>query len=155
MKYELASLPGNAAEFMEMHGSMKTTPQGAAAAFIAALHLLSREKEEGENALKIIDPAMPVSRLRLAAQQIQRMPYLANSYLPGSQPENGYTPSGDMTLEFSVNAYSGSEADGRLKLFIPCSGAASPRPITVMRRPDGSWYAHEWSSIVTGIVPPK
>lgn len=155
MKYEIASLPGTAAEFAAMHENMKTTPQGAAAECIAALHLMSLEKEEGEKALKILDPSITVSRLRLAAQQIQRMPYLVNSYLPGSLPENGYTPSGEMTLEFSVNAYSGSEEDGRLKLFLPCSGAASPRPITVVRRADGSWYAHEWSSIITGIMPPK
>jgi hypothetical protein len=76
------------------------------------------------------------------------------SYFAGTGPANGYEIPDILEIELTTNQYSGNAEDGKQKFFVSCSGAASPRPVTVKQRADGSWFPHEWSSLVTGIIPP-
>ncbi len=35
-----------------------------------------------------------------------------------------------------------------------CTGAATPRPVTLKRNDRGVWKAYEWSSLLVGVRPP-
>lgn len=151
MKYVFESLPATADEL----GSLLQSPEGAVAACIAALKILSADPAEGEKALKTLDPGVQERLIRLAKDKLGSAPYIINSYFQGTGPESGYTLPEELSLTLETNPYSGSEAGGSIKFFAGCSGASSPRPVTVKKRDDGTWYPHEWSSLIVGISPPK
>jgi hypothetical protein len=112
------------------------------------------DAEEGKRALMAICPEAAASTTRLAVEQLGRAPWIADSYFSGATPENGYTPPREKVVSMSTNPYSGTREEGSVKYFVQCSGADSPRPVTVRRREDGSWYPWEWSSLIVGIVEP-
>ena len=168
---EISRLPQNIDEFLEVRDKISQTPEGGAAMFIVATMMYVNSPE---NDLAPITVAVAKKRLqentkgykgyipnpsdlRLIKDQLKRYPFLPNSYVLGTSPQDGYNIS-DKTLKFSfsTNKYSGSADEGSLKLFVPSSGADSPRPIKVTRNDKGVWKADEWSSLLVGIrTPPK
>ncbi len=78
--------------------------------------------------------------------------YIPFSYFVGASPENGYTPRQPFTLLVGSNHTSNVE-EGYCKLFIPCGGADSPRPIKLRRKGDGQWFLWE-QYLMTGIRIP-
>lgn len=54
---------------------------------------------------------------------------------------------------FRSNDHS-DQGGGRYKVFVRCSGAGSPRPVTCIRRADGTWAVEEWSSLLLGVRDP-
>ena len=78
--------------------------------------------------------------------------YIPFSYFVGASPENGYTPRQPFTLLVGSNHTSNTE-EGYCKLFIPCGGADSPRPIKLRRKGDGQWFLWE-QYLMTGIRIP-
>jgi len=155
MKHCIKALPGSAAGFQTMLHDLENTPEGAVFACIAALNILAADPEEGKKALVLFDPEIGLSRIQLAEMQMERAPYLMGSYFSGTGPENGYRIPETLEMELTTNRYSGSEGEGSVKFFVRCSGSSSPRPVTVHQRPDGTWYAHEWSSLIVGIAAPE
>ncbi len=155
MSYPLAALPADLETFAAALPSLTTDPEGAAAACVAALHLLALDAEAGKKALALLDPQVSNRTLQLAERQLAQHPHLPRSYFLGTSPQGGYALPEALELAFSENPYSGSRDQGQLKLFVACSGADSPRPITTKRRSDGRWYPHSWSSLVVGIRPPQ
>ena len=79
--------------------------------------------------------------------------YIPFSYFAGAAPENDYTPRQPFTLLVGSNHTSNTE-EGYCKLFIPCGGADSPRPITLRRKGNGQWFLWE-QYLMTGIQMPK
>ncbi len=154
MKHRIEKIPVNSGELEKMLPEMLKTPEGAAAACIFALHILARNAEDGKKALKLLDPDMAASRLQLAESQLEPSPWIMNSYFTGTDPADGYRLPSEVQFEFSTNKYSGSVEEGSVKLFTACSGAASPRPVTVKRRQNGTWYPNEWSSLIVGVAAP-
>ena len=87
--------------------------------------------------------------------QVQGKSYLPRSYIEGAMPENGYTLAGPpYVVTCSDNPYSGDINSGTYKVFVTCSGANSPRPITLKRNNRGFWKASEWSSLLVGVEAP-
>ena len=81
--------------------------------------------------------------------------WMAHSYVLGTSHEQGYAlpPSGPYQIMIdSTNPY--QPGAGMKKLFISCSGADSPRPITLKVNDKGLWKAHEWSSLQLGMRAP-
>lgn len=70
-----------------------------------------------------------------------------------SYPDNDYTPTQPFTITIESNQYSNAE-QGYMKLFIPCGGADSPRPIKLRMKGDGRWFLWE-QYLLTGIREPK
>lgn len=134
---------------------MNSEPEGAAAACIMALNIMTENKSSGTEALKLINPEVSHSMLQLAGRQLGPKPYLIRSYFLGTSPANDYSLPENLELEITTNKYSGSREAGRIKLFLNCSGADSPRPITLMKKSDGIWVAHEWSTLIMGIRSPQ
>ena len=74
--------------------------------------------------------------------------YLPFTYFKGSVPDNNYTPSEPFTIEIESSHVS-DDVDGYMKLFIPCGGADTPRPIMLRQRgSDGKWFLWEHSLLV-------
>jgi hypothetical protein len=85
----------------------------------------------------------------------QRYPLIANSYIAGSSPENGYAVKLPYKYKITTNTYSGDPSSGKTKVFVLCSGADSPRPIHLVKNSKGIWKAKSWSSLFTGMKPAK
>ncbi len=165
------SWPSDFASFESFRDANASTPQGAVIVLLAALSIYSKNSEEGRKALIIsldsnsltqdVSPngykGFNVNRntLDLIKRQIEQNSYLIGSYLPGSSFTNGYKPnSPPYTFTLTSNKFSGSEESGQRKLFLPSSGADTPRPVTVKRNSKGIWKAAEFSSLLVGIKKP-
>ena len=80
--------------------------------------------------------------------------YLPFTYFAGSTPDNNYTPAQPYKVTIESNHVS-AEEQGYMKLFIPCGGADSPRPIKLRQRgSDGKWFLWE-QYLLTGVKTPK
>jgi len=163
------ALPTSIEELVALRDRIATEPQGGAAVFVVALMLHAENRALGAQALTV---AVDRERLQESAagyrgfslrpadlKQIERQldgrSYLPRSYLSGTRPAEGYaTPSLPWTILCSTTPTSGDASTGVLKLFVPSSGADSPRPITVKKNDRGIWKASEWSSLIVGIRPP-
>ncbi len=155
MNYTIDTLPLTAEAYEAVLPKMSREPEGAAAACVLALNIITHDEHQGVDSLKTMNPEISYSSIQLAVSQLRSKSYMLRSYFSGTSPENDYTIPEKMEMIFTTNRYSGSKEEGKIKLFIACSGAASPRPVTLKKRSDSSWYAHEWSSLVVGVRSPE
>ncbi|NLG27922.1 MAG: hypothetical protein GX557_08420 [Chloroflexi bacterium] len=164
------TLPGTVEAFVEAADGLAATPEGGAGAFVLALAIAADNVMLGRQCLAAVaapgrlqpgahgykGQELRRSDLQLIERQIVKQRYLPLAYLQGATPENAYTrPALPWEVLVSTNPYSGEPETGRVKLFVACSGAASPRPVTLERDAHGRWRAAEWSSLVMGIVAPR
>lgn len=154
MNFTLNKLAVSFDDFSASLTEYNSTPEGAVAACILALKILAGNNEEGEMAIMLLNPETSQGTIRLAGRQLEKSPWIINSYFNGSSPDNGYKIDEPAVISMSTNPYSGSSEEGSLKLFVDCSGSDSPRPVTTKRNDDGTWYASEWSSLIVGIREP-
>ena len=151
----LAEMPVDVQGFTRLLSGLNGTPEGAAAGIIAALSVMAGNRGAGRECVSAADPSLPGSRMRFVEERLQGREYLTQSYFAGTAPESGYRlQPGPLVIRFSTNPYSGDASQGRVKLFVQCSGADSPRPVTVARNAEGTWTAVEWSSLLLGVRPP-
>lgn len=166
---QIDHLPDSIEDFISMQERLSFSPQGGAAMLVLALLLYAEKGDLGSQCLSVAVDANRLTEsksgyqgwqlhkreLQLIEQQIKRQAFLPRSYLSGCTPENGYAlPDAPYAIECSSNPYSGDEASGEFKVFVKCSGAASPRPVSLRRDPQGLWKAREWSSLLVGIMDP-
>ncbi len=154
MKYLIHKLPISLEDFSAMLPEMNEKPEGAVATCVLALGMAALNDSIASDVLHAMNAEISLGSIVLAKSQLRSKPYLIRSYFNGSTPENGYSLPEKLEIKLTTNKYSGSEDQGKIKFFIACSGADSPRPVTVKKRSDGTWYAHEWSSLVVGIRSP-
>lgn len=159
------SMPGDVDEFLALRDQLSSTPEGGAAVFLVAVMAYVENIELGEQFLtialdqnnlskgKAYKGYSPSSSLQYHLKRIQGMPYLARSYVAGTSPSNGYNASAPYRFDFSRNRYS-KEKEDRIKVFVACSGADTPRPITMQKNNRGVWKAYNASSIFVGIRKP-
>lgn len=160
-------IPDNFEDFKTLRDELATTPEGGATAFIVALIIYRDNPDLGKKCLTITidkkglrkDPNgykgyAPLKQdMTLIKRQFYKNSLIINSYIKGSSPKNGYKISLPYQFIYTSNAYSGDRNNGRFKVFVACSGADSPRPITMIKNNRGLWKASAWSSIVLGIKP--
>jgi hypothetical protein len=154
-------------EFIAFRDATADTAEGGAAVMVLAMLLYVQDPELGHDAMVI---ALDSSELRedsngyrgytlgnrgreFTTRYLAPRPYLAYSYLLGTSPENGYTPPDTWTVRLTRNAHS-EAIEGRVRLFVACTGADSPRPMTLRPNNRGVWKALEFSSLFVGIRPP-
>jgi len=151
----LADVPMTPTAFREKLAELSVSPEGAATAVIIGLALAALDRELGWSCLQAADPALTPSRRRFVEERLDGREYLPNSYIVGTSPENRYRPQQPpLVIRFSADPRNADPDADRVKLFVECSGADSPRPVTVTRGADGKWAVTEWSSLLTGIRPP-
>jgi hypothetical protein len=168
-KVSVEGLPSSVEAYRALRDRLATAPQGGAAMMIVALLLYSRDAQLGQACLAVaVDRSQLVAGphgyrdwqlrnrdLRRIAEQTAAQPYLAQAYVDGATPENGYRlPAPPWTMRFADNPHSGEPASGAYKVFVVCSGADHARPVSMQRNARGLWKAREWSSLLTGIRPP-
>ena len=165
----ISKLPQSVDEFVDLLNQVGRTPQGGATMMVVALLMYAEDEALGTQCLaaaadrgRLMEGAegyegfqLRTSDIRLIESQIGKQSYLPKSYVKGAIPDNGYQlPDPPLILECSDNPYSGDPDSGPYKVFVACSGASSPRPVTVKRDEQGAWRATEWSSLVVGIQKP-
>ncbi|WCL50152.1 DUF6935 domain-containing protein [Leptospira sp. GIMC2001] len=165
------SWPTNLAEFDVFRTENSSNPQGAVVSLIAALDIFVKNEEDGRKALVLILDSGSLSQdtsgkgykgfnvsrstMDLVKRQLSQNPALPGSYLPGSSTQNGYTPSPPpYTFNLTANRYSGEVSKGAIKLFVPCSGASSARPVSTKVNSKGAWKITEFSSLLVGVAKP-
>jgi hypothetical protein len=151
-------MPETGEEFAALQDRTARSPLGGAAAMVIALYLYTEHPALGEDCLVAATAKEGPSAhdMQLIRRQLAAHPHLPRSYIRGATPENGYSlPEPPYELQFTDNPYSGDPASSQYKVFVHCSGAASPRPITLVQNAQGIWKASEWSSLIVGIVPPQ
>lgn len=166
---QIDQLPRSVADFVTLRDRIATSPQGGAAVMVVALLLYTQDEEFGQQCLAAAvdrgrlvkgsqgyqDQQLNARDMQLIRTQIAAHPYLPRSYVQGATPENGYRlPDPPYRFDFAYNPHSGNPDSGVYKPFVVCSGASSPRPVTMRRDSGGIWKAHEWSSLVVDIRPP-
>lgn len=168
-KVEVSFIPANIDAFLATRDKVARTPEGGVAMLLAALKLYESNREEGFKALISI---MDMSILRKQSGEksykgyalggsysymlesvISRFPYFASSYFPGTSPENSYKMGrGPFEMEFTPHRHR-PQNEQEHTLFVPCSGADSPRPVHVRKNDKGIWKAANYSSLLVGIKP--
>jgi len=157
---EITNLAHTQEQFQALQGRLASTPEGGAAVLVAALlSYVGGDAQAEAYVAAALDPAgLQSGALRVAdRQRLQRQlkgrEGIIHSYVEGATTANGYQlPDPPYRVAFSRNPYSGKEESGRVKVFVACSGAATPRPVTLKRGADGLWRGAEWSSLLMGVA---
>ena len=166
---EIEAIPESIEAFLALRDQIALTPQGGAVMFVLALLGYAKDQESGNKYLTISvdranlqeDPTgykgweLINREMQLIRRQLGQHPYLPLSYFQNTSPQIGYAlPAAPFTFAFKSDSYSPAEESGEQKIFIYCSGADSPRPISLRRNNRGIWKAYGWSSLLMGIRAP-
>ncbi|NWF97196.1 MAG: hypothetical protein HXY34_13750 [Candidatus Thorarchaeota archaeon] len=84
--------------------------------------------------------------------QFKKNPHIARSYVGGT-PDNDYAYS-KSSLKLVVTRVE-DRGNDTLKIFIDSGGKDLDTPVTVAKNKSGQWKLIEYSSICTGVRPPK
>ena len=168
--FNIEAVPKTVDDFVKLRDTIATTPEGGAVCFIIAMIKYTEDKNAGMQfftAILVNDNTLlrktkeggykgmePGSSAQFLIKQLDYSPWISFSYLLGTSPENCYTVDGPpFTIQLSRNAYSESQ-NGSIKVFVSCSGADTPRPVTLKPNNNGIWKVSEFSSLVTDIRKP-
>jgi len=161
---KIEKIPDNIKDFVKLRNKIAKTPEGGATIFMLALKIYENNKELGGKCLVVAVKRKLLRKVdvykgfdifkgdkQLIKNQLSRYPHINNSYIKGSSPDNAYSVKLPYVYEFKSNPYSKGSDENIYKIFIKCSGAASPRPITLHKNNRGIWKASSWSSVLVGI----
>ena len=155
--FTFAALPESLAELQALPEASLDTPFKTAALTVLALCAYAADKNIGTEMLNWLRGPRPLNGQEISFLNDRfrdGKTYLPFTYFVGSAPDNDYTPTTPYTIIIESNPVSDDEA-GYRKLFIPCGGADSPRPIRLRQRgSDGKWFLWE-QYLLTGVRTPK
>ena len=154
--FTFTSLPESLAEMQTLPEASLDTPFKTAALTVLALCAYTADRNIGTEMLNWLRGPRPLTGADISFLNDRfrgEKNYLPFSYFEGAVPENNYTPTTPFTVKVESNANSAAE-EGYMKLFIPCGGADSPRPIKLRRKGDGRWFLWE-QYLLTDIRSPK
>lgn len=164
----IPSIPASAEEFTVLRDQLATTPEGGAAATVAALLAFSKNPQVGLQCLTlildqrnvgngdVIQGRAPIGSIMYHINRISgydMWPYLAYAYVKGAKATSNYAASAPFTVVTSRQKNSGSDSSGAVKIFLACDGFR-PRPISLHRNDKGIWKAYEMSSLFLNVEPP-
>ena len=156
-RFTFAALPESLAEMQALPEASLDTPFKTAALTVLALCAYAADKEVGMEMLNWLRGPRPLNGQDISFLNDRfrdGKTYLPFTYFAGATPDNGYTPAQPYTIAIESNHTSDDEA-GYMKLFIPCGGADSPRPIKLRQRgSDGKWFLWE-QYLLTAVRIPK
>ena len=155
--FTFAALPESLAQLQALPEAALDTPFQAAVLTVLALCAYAADRQIGTDMLNWLRGPRPLSGQEISFLNDRfrdGKTYLPFTYFAGSTPDNNYTPNQPYTIRVESNHVSGEE-QGYMKLFIPCGGANSPRPIKLRQRgSDGKWFLWE-QYLLTGVRTPK
>ncbi len=162
---EIGEVPETPQAFETLQQELCRTPEGAAAAMVAAMLACNQDETTGMTfATMILHPDRlrsgslykghePGQHYRDMLRIAMGKPFVARSYLVGATPANGYQPSEPLGIRWKRHAQP-APGPGRVRIMLLCSGADNPRPVTLRRGPQGLWKVDEASSLFVGVRPP-
>lgn len=154
--FTFAALPESLAEMQALPEADLVDPYKTAALTVCALCVYAADKDIGTEMLNWLRGSRPLNGADISFLNDRfrgGKTYIPFSYFAGATPENDYTPSQPYRITVESNHVSAAE-QGYMKLFIPCGGADSPRPIKLRMRGDGKWLLWE-QYLLTDIRTPK
>lgn len=154
--FTFAALPESLAQLQALPEAALDTPFQTAALTVLALCAYAADRQIGTDMLNWLRGPRPLNGQEISFLNDRfrdGKTYLPFTYFAGSTPDNNYTPAQPYTIRVESNRVSGEE-QGYMKLFIPCGGADSPRPIKLRMKGDGKWLLWE-QYLLTGIRTPK
>jgi len=154
----LGSMPENLAEFEQLKQKFSTTsPEDVCALFIAALHVLTRNKQDGYAAVNALRGPRPLSRYeeQFLWDRLYDKLYLPMVYCDGAAPGNDYTPAQPLTITVHDDPRPQDMQQGYMRCYIKTAGADSPRAVTLRQKGStGEWFLWEYPAIVMGVRVP-
>lgn len=154
--FTFSALPESLAEMQALPEASLDTPFQAAALTVLALCAYAADKNIGTEMLNWLRGPRPLNGMDISFLNDRfrgNRTYIPFSYFAGAKPNNDYTPTQPFTITVESNHVSAAE-QGYMKLFIPCGGADSPRPIKLRMKGDGTWLLWE-QYLLTDIRQPK
>ena len=154
MQVTLNALPASLAEFQNLP---RNTPEEVVAGFLCALHLYTKNPNEGVEAMNLLRGPRPMTPYdgQFLRDRLRGKEYLPLAYFEGAAPENSYTPAQPYVLNVLPDPRPQDMEPGYLRLFLRTAGADSPRPIKLRQKPStGEWFLWEYSSPLSGIRIP-
>ena len=155
--FTFTALPESLAELQALPEAALDTPFRTAALTVLALCAYAADRQIGTDMLNWLRGPRPLNGQEISFLNDRfrdGKTYLPFTYFAGSTPDNNYTPNQPYTIRVESNHVSGEE-QGYMKLFIPCGGADSPRPIKLRQRgSDGKWFLWE-QYLLTGVRTPS
>lgn len=150
------ALPESLAQMQALPEASLDSPFKTAALTVCALCAYAADKNIGTEMLNWLRGPRPLNGTEISFLNDRfrdGKTYIPFSYFEGATPDNDYTPSEPFRITVQSTHVSGEE-QGYMKLFIPCGGADSPRPIKLRMKGDGKWFLWE-QYLLTGIRTPK
>lgn len=154
--FTFASLPESLEQLQALPEASLDSPYKTAALTVCALCAYAADKQIGTEMLNWLRGPRPLNGQDISFLNDRfrnGRTYVPFSYFAGAKPENDYTP----TVPYKITIESTHVSDdeqGYMKLFIPCGGADSPRPIKLRMKGDGRWFLWE-QYLLTDIRQPK
>lgn len=155
-KFTFSALPESLEQMQALPEANLDSPYKTAALTVCALCAYAADKQIGTEMLNWLRGPRPLNGADISFINDRfrdGKTYIPFSYFAGATPDNDYTPTQPFTITIESNQYSHAE-QGYMKLFIPCGGADSPRPIKLRMKGDGRWFLWE-QYLLTGIREPK
>jgi len=164
----VAGIPATVDELILLRDSLAVTPEGGAAVFLLAMIAMEEHPREGMemftlaldrsllaqgSVYKGFAPGVSVMYHINRFNRDGKWSYIPRAYIWGTVPEDGYAYGLPLVYRFSRNPYSGTEAEGTVKVFVSTYGV-SPRPVTMKVNDKGLWKAAEVSSLFVDVVRP-
>ena len=154
--FTFTALPESLAQMQALPEANLDSPFKTAALTVCALCAYAADKNIGTEMLNWLRGPRPLNGAEISFLNDRfrdGKTYIPFSYFEGATPDNDYTPSEPFRVTVQSTHVSGEE-QGYMKLFIPCGGADSPRPIKLRMKGDGKWFLWE-QYLLTGIRTPK
>ncbi|MCQ2518924.1 MAG: hypothetical protein MJ107_00190 [Lachnospiraceae bacterium] len=135
-------VPGNVEELKQIPEASLSSEYASAA--LGMLVLLNYEKNP-EATMEMVDFLNGPDNVSAYSKQFYKDRLLGKAYVPksffkGATVENNYEPQMPLTIEVTENIYSYSE-ENYCTLYVKSSGADSPRPIKLRKKPStGQWF---------------
>ena len=153
--FTFGALPENLAEMQSLPEAKLDTPFKTAALTVCALCAYAADRDIGTQMLNFLRGPRPLNGQDISFLNDRfrdGKTYIPFSYFKGATPGNNYTPSVPFTVTVESNHTSEAEK-GYAKLFVPCGGADSPRPVKLRMKGYGTWLLWE-QYLLTGIREP-
>lgn len=154
--FTFTALPESLAQMQALPEASLDSPFKTAALTVCALCAYAADKNIGTEMLNWLRGPRPLNGAEISFLNDRfrdGKTYIPFSYFEGATPDNDYTPSEPFRITVQSTHVSGEE-QGYMKLFIPCGGADSPRPIKLRMKGNGKWFLWE-QYLLTGIRTPK
>ena len=154
--FTFSALPESLDEMQALPEASLDSPFKTAALTVCALCAYAADAKIGTEMLNWLRGPRPLNGQEISFLNDRfrgGRTYIPFSYFAGATPDNNYTPSQPFTVTIESNHTSDDE-EGYMKLFIPCGGADSPRPIKLRMKGDGRWFLWE-QYLLTDIRQPK